>query len=101
MRLGVHDALDDAKQVEGAAREAINARHRQNVTGGKPFEHAQKLAPVRPSARGLLAVDIPAAAPGGAELLKLAVEGLPVGRDAGITDQPFFGICFGHILRQL
>jgi hypothetical protein len=32
----------------------------------------------------------PAAASGGAELLKLSVEGLPLGADAGIANQPFF-----------
>jgi hypothetical protein len=31
-------------------------------------------------------------------LLKLAVEGLPVSADAGIADQPFFQMSFGHIL---
>jgi hypothetical protein len=29
LRLGVHDALDGAEQVKGAAREAVNARHRR------------------------------------------------------------------------
>jgi hypothetical protein len=48
----------------------------------------------------LLAVDVPAAASGIAKLLKLSVERLPVGRDAGIADEPFFGITFGHILRK-
>ena len=54
-----------------------------------------------PCASDLLAVDVPAAASGGLELVKLAVEGLPVGRDAGIADQRLFGNCFSHILRQL
>jgi hypothetical protein len=30
-------------------------------------------------------------------LLKLAVEGLPVGADAGIADKAFFGVSFDHI----
>jgi hypothetical protein len=90
LRLGVQNAPDDAEQVEGAAREAINPRHRHHVTRGKPLEHAQKLAPVGPCARGLLAVDVPAAPSGGANLLKLAIEGLPVSADAGIADKPFF-----------
>jgi hypothetical protein len=47
-----------------------------------------------------VAVDIPAAASCGAKLLKLGVEGLPVGADAGIADEPFFGMSFGHILRE-
>jgi MFS family permease len=29
---------------------------------------------------------------------KLRVEGLPVGADAGIAEEPFFGVSFGHIL---
>jgi hypothetical protein len=33
---------------------------------------------------------------GGAKLLKLAVEGLAHGADAGITDQPFRGVSFDH-----
>ena len=41
-------------------------------------------------ARNLLPVDVPAAASGGAELVELGVEGLPVGRDAGVADEPFF-----------
>ena len=49
-------------------------------------------------ARHLLAVDIPAAASGRAKLLKLAVEGLPVGGDAGIADQAFFEMSFDYIL---
>jgi hypothetical protein len=65
---------------------------------GQLAEHPVKLAPVGPRARHLLAVDVPAAASRLAKLLKLAVEGLPVGRDAGIADEPFFGISFGHIL---
>ena len=55
---------------------------------------------VSPRARYLLAVDVPAAASGGAQLLKLRVERLPVGADAGVADEAFFGISFGHILRQ-
>ena len=57
-------------------------------------------ASVGPRTRHLLAVDIPAAVPGGAQLLKLAVEGLPVGADVGVADQAFFGVNFGHMLRQ-
>jgi hypothetical protein len=42
--------------------------------------------------------DIPAAASGFAKLLKLVVEGLPVGVDAGMADEPFFEVSFGHNL---
>ena len=31
---------------------------------------------------------------------KLRIEHLPVGADAGIADEAFFGISFGHILWQ-
>ena len=43
-------------------------------------------------------VDVPAAASDPAKLLKLAVEGLAVGADAGIADRPFLRMSFGHIL---
>ena len=33
LRLGVDDALDDAEQVKGAAREAVDARYRHHVVG--------------------------------------------------------------------
>jgi hypothetical protein len=45
-----------------------------------------KLAPVGPRARHLLPVNVPAVASDLAKLLKLAVEGLPVGADAGIAE---------------
>jgi hypothetical protein len=92
LRLGVHDALDDAEQVESTPREAVDPRHRHHVAGAKPVEHPVKLAPVGPHAGYLLLVDVPAVASGLAKLLKLTVEGLPVGRDASIADEPFFGI---------
>jgi len=100
LRLGVHDALDDAKEVEGAPREAIDPCHRHHVAGGKPVEHAEKFAPFGPRARYILAVDVPAAATGCAQLFKLVVEGLPVGADAGIADKAWFAMSFGHFLRQ-
>jgi hypothetical protein len=78
LRLGVRDALDDGEQVEGAAGEAVNPRHRHHVAGGELAEHPVKLAPVGPRARYRLAVDVPAGTSGLAKLLKLAVEGLPM-----------------------
>jgi hypothetical protein len=96
--LRVHDSLDDAEQVKGAARQPVDARHRDYVAGGQLAEHPAKLAPVDPRARHLLAVDVSAAAPRRPKLLKLAVEGLPVGADAGIADEPFLRMSFGHIL---
>ena len=69
LRLGVHDLLGDGEQVEGAAREAVDARHRHHVAGGEVLEHFEKLAAVVVRARDLLAVNPPA--PFGAQLLKL------------------------------
>jgi len=40
LRLGVDDALDDGEEVEGAAGQAVDARHRHHVAGGKTVEHA-------------------------------------------------------------
>jgi len=39
LRLGVHDPLDDAEQVEGAAREPVNPGHRHHVAAGQLAEH--------------------------------------------------------------
>jgi hypothetical protein len=83
LRLGVHDALDDGEQVERTARQPVNPCHRHHVAGAEPAEHPVKLAPV-----------------GRAQLLKLAVEGLPVGADAGIADRAFFGSEFQSYLMQ-
>ena len=69
-------------------------------SGVHPMATLPTSASVGPRARHLLAVDIPAAASGGAQWLKLSVEGLPIGADAGIADEAFFGVIFGHILRQ-
>jgi hypothetical protein len=98
LRLGVHDALDDAEQVKGAARQPVGPRHRNHVAGGQLAEHPVKLAPVAVRACHLFAVDVPATASCRAKLLKLAVERLPIGRDAGIADKAFFKVSFGHIL---
>jgi hypothetical protein len=56
------------------------------------------LAPVGPRARHLLAIDVPVAASCAVQLLKLAVEGLPLGGYASIADKPFFGMSFDHNL---
>jgi hypothetical protein len=62
LRLGVHDALDDSKQVEGATRQPVDPGDHHHVAGGQLAEHPVKLAPVGPRARHLFAVDVPAAA---------------------------------------
>jgi hypothetical protein len=74
---------------ERRAGEAVNPRHCHHVAGDKGLEHAEKPAPVGPRTSHLLAVDISAGASGGAKLLKLNVERLPVGADAGIADRAF------------
>ena len=38
MGLSVHDALDERKQVEGAAGKAVDARDRHYVAGVEDFE---------------------------------------------------------------
>jgi hypothetical protein len=101
LRLAVHDPLDDGEQVERAAGQPVNPRHRHHVAGAEPAEHPVKLAPVGPRARHLLAINVPAAASDLAKLLKLAVQGLPDGTDAGIADEAFFGVSFVHILCKL
>src|ERR1700747_3361978 len=39
LRLGVHDAFDDAEQIEGAASEAVDPRHGQHFAGGQLAQH--------------------------------------------------------------
>ena len=92
------DTLDDGEQVKGAARQTVNAPYRYHVAGAELAEHPVRLAPTGARARHLLPVDVPAAASGLAKLLKLAVEGLPVCRDAGIANEALFGVGSGHIL---
>ena len=41
----------DGEQIEGAAREAVNPRHRHHVAGGEALEHLEKLAAVVVRAR--------------------------------------------------
>jgi hypothetical protein len=72
------------KRSKGAARQPVDPCHRHHVAGSQLAQHPVKLAPVGPCARHLFAVDVPAPASGGAKLVKLAVEGLPVGGDTGI-----------------
>jgi hypothetical protein len=46
LHLRIHDALDDAEQVESTARKPVDARHCHHIAGGNAVEHGQKLAPV-------------------------------------------------------
>jgi len=98
LRLRVHDALDDGEQVKGAAGQPVNPRHRHHVAGAELAEHPVKLTPIGPRAGHVLAADIAAAASGLAKLVKLRVKGLPVCRYAGLADEAFFSMSFGHIL---
>jgi hypothetical protein len=54
-----------------------------HVTGGEGGEHSENLAPIAVRARHLLAVNLGTAR--ATELLKLGVERLPVGAEAGIA----------------
>ncbi len=88
--------MPNRSKVERASRSI-----RVTVTtspGAEAVEHAEKLAPVGPRAGHLLAVDVPAGASGGAKLVKLRVEDLPVGADASVADEAFFRVSFSHIL---
>ncbi len=66
--------------------------------GARAVEHFEKLAPVVVRARHLLAVNLGAART--AKLLKLGVERLPVGADAGIAEAAVLRVSFSHILRE-
>ena len=77
----------------------VDARHRHHVAGAERFQHPQQLAPGRLRAAGLLAVN--RVAPLLAQLLKLSVERLPVGADAGIANAAGREVLFGHILREV
>jgi hypothetical protein len=90
----------DAVEVEGASRQSVDARHRHHVSGGKAIKHPKKFASVEPRARYFLTVNVPAAAPGRAQLFNLALKSLPVGADAGIADKALSAMSFGHVLRQ-
>jgi hypothetical protein len=46
LRLGVHDLLDDGEQVEGAAREAVDARDDYHIARGKEVEQFEQFPPV-------------------------------------------------------
>jgi hypothetical protein len=77
----------------------FDARHRHRVAGGESGEHFEKLAPVVVRARHLLPVNLGAAR--AAKLLKLGVERLPVGADAGIAEAAVLRVRSGHNLREV
>jgi hypothetical protein len=84
-----HDLLDDGEQVKGAEGQPVNPCHRHHVAGGEGVEHAEKPAPVAVRACHLLAINLRTAC--SAQLLKLGVERLPAGADAGISEGRFCG----------
>ena len=95
VRVRIRSRSTSAKPPRTAS---INPRHRHHVAGSQLAEQAEKLAAVAVRAGHLLAVDVPGGASGGAKLVKLAVEGLAHGADAGITDEAFFRVSFDHKL---
>jgi hypothetical protein len=96
--LAIDDVLDDGEQVEGRAREAVDARHRHHGAGREGGEHFEKLSAVAMRARHLLAVNLGAAR--AAQLVKRGVEGLAVGADAGIAETAVLRVSFDHLLRE-
>jgi hypothetical protein len=42
----VHDAPNDAEQIEGAARQAVDGHHRHRIAGGEALEEFELCAPV-------------------------------------------------------
>jgi len=61
---------------------------------GEAVEHAKQLSPVGPCADRFLAEDVAARAPGRPELIALGIKRLTAGRDAGATEEVFFGVEF-------
>jgi hypothetical protein len=82
--------LTMAKEVEGVARQPVDVCHRHHVAGTEAIEQFEKFAPV--------AVNLGAAY--AAQLLKLCVERLAIGADAGIAEAPIFGVSVEPILRE-
>jgi hypothetical protein len=73
--------MANRSKVLWARQSILVTRH--HVAGGQLAEHPVKLAAVGPRAGHLRAVDIAAAASGGAKLLKWLIEGLPMSRFSG------------------
>jgi hypothetical protein len=88
------------RMLRRAPRQPVDVHDRHHIAGGEVVEDPQKLAAVGTRAHKPLGVDVSTIASGPTQLLNLIIEGLPVGRDAGIADQAFFGMSFGDILRQ-
>jgi hypothetical protein len=93
----VHNTFDDGEQVEGRAGQAIDPRHRHHVARGQPLQKPEQLPPIGLRPARLLAVDPGASV--GPQLLKLRIERLAIGADAGIAKAAGLPWSFGHILR--
>ena len=70
--------------AESHERTGLDELHR-----GGAFQHPEQLPPVGPRAAHLLLICLSASVP--AQLLKLGVERLPLGADAGIAEAAGFG----------
>jgi hypothetical protein len=77
---------------------AVDARHRHHVAGREALKQFEQFAPVVVRARHLLAINLGTTR--AAQLLKLRVERLPVGANAGIAKAAILGVSSGHILRE-
>jgi hypothetical protein len=75
-------------------RAPAGPRHRYRIAGASL--PSKRLSSRWSGPRTLLAVNVPAVAFCGAELFKLAFEGLPLGADAGVPDKPFLRMRFDH-----
>ena len=84
--------MANRSKVEGRTGKAVDPRHRHHIAGADGLQHAKQLAAVSLRAARLLPVDLGAAFR--LQLLKLSVEGLAVGADAGITEAAVYGGLF-------
>jgi hypothetical protein len=99
LRSSVDNTFDDREQVEGAAGKPINPGDRDDIPGDEFLEQLLEFASVGPRTAGLLPVDF--IAPACAKLLKLRVERLAIGADAGVSEKTILCVSFDHILRKL
>ena len=83
LRLEIDDRLHDCEQVEGGARQPVDAGDDDHVAGFECSQHLVQLAPVGASSADFLAKD--ALAAGGLEPVELGLQRLADGRDAGVS----------------
>ena len=92
---GLVDALDDRKQVEQGSRQPVDPSDHHHIPRLNLSEEAVQLAPVATLTTDLLSID--RIAPRCRELLKLHVERLPHGPNAGLSEGATGRSC-GHEL---